>query len=75
MERNPQLRSYPQQIVEGAHGRDVAEILQELYIDRRWTDTEIGEYLGVSRTTVIKWRRQFAIDRADRRATLPESAA
>jgi transposase len=70
MERNPNLRSYPQQIVEGRTGRDIAEHLRELFVDRRWTDGEIADHLGVSRSTIIAWRRQFGIDRADRKAAL-----
>ena len=68
MQRNPELRSYPQQIVEAKTGRDVAEYLRELFVDRRLTDDEIADLFGVSRHTILAWRRQFGIDRAHRKA-------
>lgn len=64
------IKSYVEQVVRRRTGREVDEHLRELYIDRRFTDIEIAELLGVSRQTVTKWRRKYGIGRSDRRAML-----
>lgn len=70
-------KSRTQSLVEARTGRDLAEYLREMYVDRRFTDQEIAtgltEIVGqppIARSTVVAWRRKFNIDRADRKAAL-----
>lgn len=55
-------------MVEQRTGRDLPELLRELYVDRRHTQEEIAESLGVHRITVTKWLARFDISRDDRPA-------
>lgn len=57
-------------MVEERTGRSLEQYLRELYVDRRLTDQEIGDLLGVHRMTVSAWRSQFGIDRSGRKAAL-----
>jgi uncharacterized protein YjcR len=57
-----------QEVSQRNAGRDVPELLRELYIDRRFSDSEIAEALGVSRVTINTWRREWGINRDDRPA-------
>jgi AraC-like DNA-binding protein len=69
-------KSARQELVELRTGRELPDMLRELYIERRWTDEEIATELRVSRSTVSEWRQRFDINRADRVATLdPEAVA
>lgn len=70
MARNNASKSTAQQLVEARTGRAVEDQLRELYIDRRFTDQEIGDLLLVSRATIVAWRKQFGIDRAARKASV-----
>lgn len=47
-------------------GREPRELIQELYVERRFSDREIAEAIGVDRVTVNKWRREWGIRRDDR---------
>lgn len=49
-------------------GRDVPELVRELYVDRRFSDREIAEALGVHRVTITNWRQDWGISRDDRQA-------
>jgi hypothetical protein len=58
-----------------APGVRFAELLRELYVQRRWTDQEIAAHVSrpeasVSRATVRNWRGEFGISRAERAAVL-----
>lgn len=68
MERNTLIKSAAQQLVEQRTGRDLADHLRELYVERRYTDQEIADLFGVSRSTVVHWRDRFDIDRSARKA-------
>lgn len=63
-------KSYAKQLVTERTGREVEEHLRELYVERRYTDEEIGVVLGIARATVQMWRREYGISRADRKAAL-----
>jgi transposase len=69
-------KSYAQTAVTAVTGRDLAELLRELYIERRWTDQEIAAHLAettriaVSRSTVRTWRAEFGVDRSERTAAI-----
>lgn len=59
----PDPESVPQ--VNSGH---IERVVRELYIDKRHSDQEIAEALGVNRVTVTKWRRRWGIKRDDRPA-------
>jgi uncharacterized protein YjcR len=46
----------------------IPSVLRDLYIDKRHSDREIAEALGVDRVTVTKWRKRWGITRDDRPA-------
>lgn len=68
MPMNSDGKSYAQQLVTERTGRDVAELLRELYVDKRHTQEEIARALGITRPTVTSWLREFGISRTDRLA-------
>lgn len=60
------IKSRAQQVVERRTGRELPDLLRELYVDRRATQEEIAAAVGVHRITVLKWLRDFGITRDDR---------
>lgn len=50
-------------------------VIRELYLDKRLSDREVAEVLGVHRTTVTKWRLAWGIYRSDRPAVVIEEAS
>jgi plasmid maintenance system antidote protein VapI len=62
------IKSRTEQVVEQRTGRPLPEVLRELYVERRATQEEIAETLGVHRVTVTKWLASFGITRDDRPA-------
>lgn len=62
------IKSRVEQEVQIRTGRDVPGLVRELYIDRRHSDQEIADALGVHRVTVTNWRREWGINRDDRPA-------
>lgn len=65
-----QDKSTVQRLVQQRTGRDIEEHLRELYVEKRLTDREIADLLGVHRLTVSEWRRAFGINRTQRTAAL-----
>jgi len=61
-------KSYAREAVRARIGRPLDEALRELYVDRRHSQQEIADALGVSRMTVSIWLRDFGITRDDRPA-------
>lgn len=62
----PESNSATKTLVRLRTGRDVPELLRELYLDRGKSDREIAEAIGVDRVTVNKWRREYGIRRDER---------
>jgi CRP-like cAMP-binding protein len=60
------IKSRAEQVVEQRTGRDLPDLLRELYIEKRHTQEEIASYLGVHRITVLNWLALFGINREDR---------
>jgi transposase len=56
-------------------GRDMADVLRELYIEKRHTDREIAEAFGVERATVQQWRAKYGITRNERPPVVVEGSA
>jgi uncharacterized protein YjcR len=46
----------------------IESVIRELYLEKRHSDQEIADALGVNRVTVTKWRKRWGIDRDDRPA-------
>jgi len=61
-------KSHAQELVRVRTGRQVDDLLRELYVERRHTQQEIAEALGVNRVTVADWLRQYGITRDERPA-------
>jgi DNA-binding XRE family transcriptional regulator len=59
-------KSHAKELVRRTTGRDVPDVLHELYVERRHTQEEIAEALGVHRMTVGLWLREYGITRDDR---------
>lgn len=61
-------KSYAQEAVHQRIGRPLDEALRELYVERRHSQQEIADALGVSRSLVREWLADFGINRDDRPA-------
>lgn len=60
------IKSRAEQVVEQRTGRELPDLLRELYVEQRATQEEIAAALGVHRVTVTKWLAAFGITRQDR---------
>lgn len=61
-------KGYAQVAVQQRTGRSVPDLLRDLYVEKRHTQEEIAEALGVSRATISDWLREYSITRDDRPA-------
>ena len=61
-----QSKSHAKELVRERTGRDVDELLRELYVEKRHGQREIAKALGVHRMTVSLWLREYGITREDR---------
>lgn len=61
-------KSHAKALVRERTGRDIPELLRELYVERRHNQDEIADALGVHRLTVGLWLREYGITRDDRPA-------
>lgn len=59
-------KSHAKELVQVRTGRQVDELLRDLYVEQRHTQEEIAEALGVARVTVGLWLREYGIRREDR---------
>lgn len=72
----PHMRkTYAQQLVSQRTGRDVTELLRDLYVDKRHTLQEIATALGVNRETVRQWLEREGISRDERPPVVIEVAS
>lgn len=62
MERTNESKSHAQQLVEAREGRDLTELLRDLFVTQRMTRVAIAKRLGVSRDTVGRWIDENGID-------------
>lgn len=63
------IRTRTEQIIEARFGRATADVLRELYHDRRLTQAEIAEELNVSRGTVIELMKRHDVPTGYNRST------
>jgi DNA invertase Pin-like site-specific DNA recombinase len=61
-------KSHAKTLVRRTTGREVDDLLRELYVDRRHSQEEIAEALGVHRLTIGLWLREYGITREERPA-------
>lgn len=61
-------KGYAKELVRQRTGREPAELLRELYVDKRHSQAEIARGIGVSRATVGDWLEEYGISRDDRPA-------
>ena len=59
-------KSYAKALVTMRTGRQVPDVLHELYVEKRHTQQEIADALGVSRMVVGTWLKEYGISRDDR---------
>lgn len=52
-------------VTDGTEGH-IERVIRDLYLDKRHSDREIADALGVNRVTVTKWRKRWGIRRQDR---------
>jgi transposase len=63
-----QSKSHAKELVRERTGRELPDLLRELYVEKRHSQQEIASALGVHRMTVSLWLREFEISREDRPA-------
>jgi hypothetical protein len=59
-------KSYAKETVRQRTGRDIPDLLRELYVDRRHSQQEIADALGLTRSLVKAWLFEYGISREDR---------
>ena len=59
-------KSHAKELVRERTGREVPDLLRELYVDRRHTQAEIARALDVHRMTIVLWLQEYGITRSDR---------
>lgn len=65
---NDGSKSHAKEMVRRTTGREPEAVLRDLYIEKRHTQQEIGDALGIARVTVGEWLREYGITRDDRPA-------
>lgn len=55
--------SYAKEMVRRATGREIEPLLRDLYVTQRHSQQEIADAIGVSRTAVSAWLREYGISR------------
>lgn len=62
MDRTNESKSHAQQLVEAREGRELPELLRDLFVSERMTKGEIAKRLGVGRDTVARWIDENDVD-------------
>ncbi|MDP9145926.1 MAG: helix-turn-helix domain-containing protein [Actinomycetota bacterium] len=62
MHRTNESKSHARQLVETREGRDLPELLRELFVSQRMTKGAIAKRLGVGRDTVARWIDEYGVD-------------
>lgn len=55
--------THAQELVSLRTGREVPDLLRDLYVNQRLSQADIAEQLGISRMTVAMWLREHSITR------------
>ncbi len=64
--RNTPNLTHAQALVTLRTGREVPDLLRDLYVTQRRSQDAIAGELGVARNTVAMWLREYGITRDDR---------
>lgn len=59
-------KDYAAETVRLRTGREVPDLLHELYVEQRHSQREIADAIGVSRSQVALWLKAHGISRFDR---------
>lgn len=59
-------KGYAETLVRERTGREVDELLRELYVEKRHSQQEIASAFGVSRVLISQWLAKYGITRGDR---------
>jgi len=69
------IKSRREQVVSARNGgREVPDLLRDLYEAQGLSQETVAERLGVHRATVVRWMAEFGIQTRDRRAVPGEAA-
>lgn len=63
--RKMQNPTHAQALVTLRTGREIPDLLHELYVVRRMSQVEIADELAISRNTVAMWLREYGIARLE----------
>ena len=64
--RNTPNPTHAQQLITLRTGREVPDLLREMYVGRSMSQADIAADLGIARMTVAMWLREYGINRDDR---------
>jgi hypothetical protein len=67
-------KTLAERLLERSTGREMEGLLRELYVDKRHSDREIADALGVDRALIQMWRTKYGITRDGRRPIVIEGA-
>lgn len=62
VEQQVVFRSQEMQRIEAARGRQMPDILRELYVDQRLTVEQVGDDLGITKGAASRWLARFGIE-------------
>ncbi len=68
-------KTYAEKLVQSSTGREVDDLLRELYVEKKYSQEEIARALGVSRGAIVSWLTKYDISRDDREPLDPLVAA
>jgi DNA-binding XRE family transcriptional regulator len=63
MSRKMQNRTHAQELVTLRTGRQLPDLLHELYVERGLPQVEIAQELGITRNTLAMWLREYGVSR------------
>jgi DNA-binding XRE family transcriptional regulator len=65
MSRKIHNPTHAQALVQLRTGRDLPELLEELYVGEGLTQEQVAARIGVTRLTAVRWLREFDIRRPE----------
>lgn len=63
--RKTHMTTHAKEAVALRTGRDVPDLLRELYVQEGKSQVAVAEELGVTRQTVAMWLREYGIERPE----------
>lgn len=68
-------KDYAAETVRLRTGREIPDLLRELYVEKRHSQQEIADALDVTRAIVVAWLTRYDISRDDRAPVQIEATA